>query len=439
MSTPKKKLSITEISQEILSIVQEKHPGKHKLRNKYHVMATTDCERLLLLEIDDTKTVKFVSLNALISDILFYCNEVRRGKYVLLENQAKAIAKTVLLMIEPLEKKPSIIELNEGNDLCFHRVPFHLDLTSSTPLFDEMMSRTSNSMALRCFIGSLLCPTSDRSQYLWLYGSGGNGKGCLLRLLRKIFNGALGSEHEPSKGDRFWTSGLLDKRLVVFPECDDATFPASGLFKTLTGGDPVRIEKKNQAVFTADLDCKFMFLSNERPVLNDSAADRRRAIFCEIGSPKTMVGNFEKMLWLEAPAIIGKCWFQFCEHMVAVGDHTIRVDGGSLDQVTTIIQDTMQAIFDRYFLYTMNTEIPKKGQDYVTGPEMQEALLTSRMYNNKAARNRFLGWLRDRYAIENTTFRNAKNEVIRGYLGIKIRHATPMRHEQKSSNNLFLA
>ena len=64
------------------------------------------------------------------------------------------------------------------------------------------------------------------------------------------------AESIPDKKNRFWTWGLVSKRLVVFSEGEksEASFPSSGYFKSLTGGDSVRIEEKNGGIYSMPLD-----------------------------------------------------------------------------------------------------------------------------------------------------------------------------------------
>lgn len=218
-------------------------------------------------------------------------------------------AVTYWQMKTPTMETPKLIAWKGENCLAFRKLPFELGL-GDTPIFDEMMARTSNSEALMCFIGSLFFPESDLQQYVWLQGEGGEGKGALCRFLAKALGCLYSSQTTPSSGDgsKFWTYGIRGARLVVFPDCNNSKWVTSGLFKSLTGGDPIRVEKKGGDIWTESLNTKFIFLSNNRPGVSSQKSDTRRLIYCEM---KPFSGKqdarYEARLWKEAGYFISKC------------------------------------------------------------------------------------------------------------------------------------
>jgi hypothetical protein len=433
-----KKKPLVEIAYEILTAMEN---FNGIIGNVYHVLETEDGERKLLVENQKDKTVRFVKEKKLRSQVLNYFREQPDSRN-LLDHEAKSVAETCINLLRPLPEKPPMLSLLENkHELAFHRVPFELDDTLETPLFDELMSRTSNSEALRLFIGSLFVPHSDKSQYLYLFGHGRNGKGSMTRLLERVLGSCYATESIPDKRNRFWTSGLVAKRLVVFSEgeASDADFPSSGFFKALTGGDSVRIEEKGKSVYKANLDCKFIFLNNNKPVLKNNAADIRRAIFCEMGPIKsTLMDDYEQKLWDEAPGIIGKCYMDYLKLALLDKDKIIPVDPISLDDVTQVSDDTMQAIFDRLFFYTYDVQKMDRHQDYVTGPEMQDALRNTAGLIQTTARSEFLNWLQEKYKIKSKTFRNTNNQALRGFVGIRSKSGTFARNVVKTNNNIEL-
>ena len=435
-----KRKPLADVAYEVLTVMEGKFNGA-LLKNKYHVVSVGDGERILLIERAD-KTVKVVKEKLLRSDILEYCRTIPSEGYKLLSDQARSVANTAIFQLPPLAEKPPMLGLKENSDeLCFHRVPFLLDDTMDTPLFDEMMNRTKNNLALRLFIGSLFVPGSDKSQYVWLYGAGKNGKGSLTRLLERCLGRCYATESIPDKRNRFWTHGLVEKRLVVFSEgeSNDAGFPSSGFFKSLTGGDSVRIEEKGGSVYTAPLDCKFIFLNNNLPILENSMADTRRAIFCEMGPIKdTEMPDYEKRLWNEAPGIIGKCFLEYMIHSTAEDNQYIPVDPLTLEAVTQVMDDTMQGVFDEIFVYTYDKNKADKFQHYVTGPELQTYLKKLARLTNVTDRSKFVTWIGHRYGVFNKTFRTSDDKVIRGYVGIKHINNTPTRNALLANNTLEL-
>ena len=435
-----KKKPLSDIAYEVITAMEGDFNGA-LLKNKYHIVSVGDGERILLTE-KEGRTVKVVKEKLLRSDVLNYCRGINEDGYKLLSDQARSVANTAIFQLQPLAEKPPMLGLQENADqLCFHRVPFLLDDSQDTPLFDEMMNRTKNNRALRLFIGSLFVPGSDKSQYVWLFGAGKNGKGSLTRLLERCLGRCYATESIPDKRNRFWTHGLVEKRLVVFSEGEssDAGFPSSGFFKSLTGGDSVRIEEKGGAVYTAPLDCKFIFLNNNMPILENNMADTRRAIFCEMGPIKdTEMHDYEVKLWAEAPGIIGKCFMEYMAHSVGADNPYIPIDPNTLTAVTQITDDTMQGIFDELFLLTYDDSKQDRNQDYVTGPEMQNLLKRVGKLGKVTDRSKFVTWLKDNHCIINKPFRDADQNLLRGFVGIKAYGNTFARNTKKSNGPIGL-
>lgn len=211
-------------------------------------------------------------------------------------------------------KFPMVVWLSDPRP-AHHRLPFDPlpveSLKDACPLFDELMARTSNANGLMAFIGSLLDDRSQRQQYVWMYGEGGNGKGALMRALTDVLGRITASEQVPRPDDRFWTSGLLGKRLVYFPDCNNASFVTSGLFKSLSGEDQVRVEIKRGAILSVAMPVKFIFVSNKRPNLSSQKSDMRRVIYCHVGAVGEHVDGYEERLRAEVPALLSACWWLY--------------------------------------------------------------------------------------------------------------------------------
>ncbi len=227
---------------------------------------------------------------------------------------------------------------------AFHRVPF-TPKAGPTPLWDELMSRMSNAEAFQLWFGSLFDQLADRQKYVWLYGGGGDGKGAVLRVLARIFGTAYRAEEVPGAKDKFWSYWLQGKRVVAFGDTNDAGFAATGFFKSLTGGDNVRMEVKGGASFCADLSCMFIFASNERPNLSSERADLRRIILCDFapitGEPDE---SYEARLWSEIPAVVERCMRAYGLH----GNRPIASDTESIEQWIGTLEDPYEALIEQY-------------------------------------------------------------------------------------------
>jgi hypothetical protein len=255
-------------------------------------------------------------------------------------------------MTTPIEE-PAIIRMYDDPGLCFNRVPFKT-YPGQTPLFEEFLSRASNSASIEAFIGSIFVPKSDNHQYLWLYGDGLNGKSALIRFLCEVLGSAAICTEPPasnkSNPDRFWNfQTLLGRRLVIFPDCNDAKFPSTQKFKMISGGDKVTMEPKREFAFSAKINCKFMFASNEEPEIGSSMADRRRIIYSKLEViPNAMPDpQYQQKLWMEAPCIIHRCIEKY--HGLCPSKGVIPTQK---EQISEVIEDNelwLKAVLEQHF------------------------------------------------------------------------------------------
>ena len=123
---------------------------------------------------------------------------------------------------------------------------------------------------------------SDLQQFLFLSGTGGNGKGAFLNLLEML----IGTENVHSTTlptlceNRFETENLRGMRLVIF--ADEAPYPGNlGVFLKLTGQDGVRSEAKGKKAGKFKYTGMVAMAAN-RPVFMGNggyAVDRRKIDF----------------------------------------------------------------------------------------------------------------------------------------------------------------
>jgi hypothetical protein len=168
---------------------------------------------------------------------------------------------------------------------CFRRLDFDPEPTPElvAPAWDKFREACSakDFDAVAQWIALLFNPEADRTRYLWLYGSGKNGKSTLANALEMFFSGAFLTASCPSLDDKFWSANLEGKRLVYLSETY-RKFPTSNLFKNWTGEPRVHIEKKYQAPYTIRNDAMFLFSSNDLPDIRKNVADMRRVILVKL-------------------------------------------------------------------------------------------------------------------------------------------------------------
>ncbi len=97
------------------------------------------------------------------------------------------------------------------------------------------------------FCNAVLTGRSELQKFLYLFGSGANGKGAFMSLLSML----VGKENTHSttiadlNENRFEAANLRNKRLVVMTD-EDKRVGGLSVFKSAIGGDPIRYERKGK-------------------------------------------------------------------------------------------------------------------------------------------------------------------------------------------------
>lgn len=375
---------------------------------KYYTHEISPGIRLYLRETDQADEVEYVHELTLVNEILTWIRDTRLYDFTFDTKKATEAARVWRATSKPVSKILNVCwQYDKG--LTFRRLPW-IPSYDPAPVFNEMFSRISNGRALKAFIGSLLCEKADMQQYVWLYGQGQNGKGSLSRFLYRILGNSYSSQMPPANHDRFWTYGILGKRLIVFPDCNNQSFVTSGLFKSLTGGDPVRVEQKNQPAATAVMNAKYLFLSNERPALSSEKADQRRIIYCEmqpvIGDPDP---SYDAKLWAEGPTFLRQCidiYNHDCEHH---GPIPVKNEEALHDWVSTV-EEEFETVFERNF------GLDSSG--YIL-PSAFQSRLQQLWPRNKKSQFEFINWLERTHGIRKKSMRDDIG-VIKVYPGLSL-------------------
>ena len=384
---------------------------------KFHIIADSMGVRVPVQE-DHEQVLHYVKEDMIISKIMTYCHITNnaRGLHSIDQEDATKIMKFWKAYTTPIDATfvKSVANKSEKT-LCWHRLPWDINGSNApTPLFDELISRiATNQPQLLAWIGSLLVEDADRQTYVWLHGEGRNGKGRLIYLLEQVFGPSYSSQTAPERGEqRFFNAGLLGKRLVVFPDCNNYTFPTSGLFKSLTGGDAQRIERKGRDVFTAHIQARYLFSSNTAPHISGSTADTRRAIYAEIegigrGTKIIPTGRYNQLLWAEGPAILSKCLAKYKE--LCPNHEPIEPDReGTLG----LVEDNEQ----EYTVFCKKNFI-FSGEATISAPEIQDAM-ARHGWKNAHAQRPLLAYLMRRGV---TKVMSREGEIrTRSYKGVRL-------------------
>lgn len=128
--------------------------------------------------------------------------------------------------------------------------------------------------------------TVDNSQHkmLALLGVPRGGKSTALGILNEL----VGIQHIAARtfsdlGGEFGLEGTLDKKVIVIGDATDAHASRRGVvidrIKSITGNDPVSINRKNLQIVSARLPCRIVLVANRHPkLLDDSGALAAREI-----------------------------------------------------------------------------------------------------------------------------------------------------------------
>lgn len=376
----------------------------------------------MLKQIDSGGVVTIVPRGDLASAVAKYCKSAlaKSDQFQLTARECEAAVDYWCYSTEPAQT-PRVFSWPDEEGLTFTRLPWRAE-PGPTPTWDRLLKRMSNTAAFCAWLGSIFDRESANQQYVWIMGEGNDGKGALNRFLRRVFGPGYQSKQPPGRhGDKFWTHGLLGKRLVVFPDCNDTEFVTSGLFKSLTGGDPVSVEVKGAMAYTAKLDAKYLIVSNERPDLSSSRADLRRVIYCEMeerskGSADDL--DFEEKLWREGGAFLSRCITEYEPYIRLV---SIPTEVEKIEDWVDGHEDSYLEVFEFYF------ELDEKeaAKDlWLPGEQVQRTL--KRAFKSPESRRDFLRWMERKYKVRRMTVELGSGEgrsTPKRYRYLKLKNA----------------
>lgn len=159
-------------------------------------------------------------------------------------------------------------------------------------LDDVFKSDEESKMLLKWWFGYCLTQDTRHQKMLMLVGESRSGKGVITRLLKELVGQrAYGSMKFHRMASNFALSSALDKTVLVFPDArigsklDQSAVVADLL--SITGEDPMMVDRKNLDPITISLKCRIMIVSNEPLRLHDtSGALRNRVLLINFSEQK---------------------------------------------------------------------------------------------------------------------------------------------------------
>lgn len=270
----------------------------------------------LFAEIKPDKVIQYISADKIKRRIIDYiCSEkLREESQVKIDaDHAKTIFNEWHGSTLPLEDTIYPVAFKSDDVYCWVKIPWDMEegYDGKTPYFDSLFSRISNAQALKLWIGSLIIPQSDRQQYVWMYGEGGEGKSALTCFLTRLFGPTVGYLEPMEEKSQFFTSQIVGKRLAVVNECESVKFVTSGKIKSMVCGDKMKCEYKGENSFDFEPMIKLLISSNHKPAISGKTSDLRRLIYCqfepvpeELKIPRKIL---DEKLWEEGKWFISQC------------------------------------------------------------------------------------------------------------------------------------
>jgi len=201
---------------------------------------------------------------------------------------------------QPEEPPANLINLKNGiydletdtlkshspNLYFFNQIPVEYNPDADCPkikkFLDEVTGSEEDKQVLIEMAGFCLYRRYIFHKAVMLLGEGSNGKSTFLNLLKEF----LGKSNVSSRSlfdlvsNRFAKADLYGKLANIYPDLTDKALVQTGIFKMLTGGDPIEAEKKYRDPFIFVNYAKLLFSANKLPQVpkDDTYAFFRRWI-----------------------------------------------------------------------------------------------------------------------------------------------------------------
>lgn len=186
------------------------------------------------------------------------------------EDPNRLVLKNGILNLETLSLEPF-------TPTQFHliHVPVTYDTKAECPttiqFFNDVVGKKQVDLVQE-FIGYCLYQAYEYHVALMPVGTGKNGKSTLLTLITKFLGGSRNVSHETLQSlcyNRFAAAELYGKLANTCADIPSTALAQTGMFKMLTGNDPLTAERKYGQPFTFTNIAKLLFSCNKVPETKD--------------------------------------------------------------------------------------------------------------------------------------------------------------------------
>ena len=155
-------------------------------------------------------------------------------------------------------------------------LPIEYDKDAACPAIERFCAQVFPADAIAAgvpaqIIAMCACPVKGIEKSLLLLGEGANGKGIMLRLVRRFVGDAntCTLSLQDIGDDRFGTADLRGSILNLCYDLPSRRLEDSGDFKAIVSGEPVRAQRKNKPAFVFEPYCRLLFSANNLPESTD--------------------------------------------------------------------------------------------------------------------------------------------------------------------------
>ncbi len=159
--------------------------------------------------------------------------------------------------------------------------------------------------------GVAIYPGMGFHKAVFLFGTGRNGKGTLLRLIEKLVPPVARTNVEPHRlaADRFATAQLFGKILNICGDISSEALKDTSRFKMVTGEDEIPAEFKHKDAFSFTSTATQIFAANKMPIAYDRSPGFMSRIlivpFDQIQLDENEVDKtLEPRMWLELEGVL---------------------------------------------------------------------------------------------------------------------------------------
>lgn len=159
--------------------------------------------------------------------------------------------------------------------IFFNKMPVNFDLSYLCPKIDEFLSQILSTPQDRLIfyeiLGFALMDEYKLEKAFMFHGSGRNGKGKAIELMKKLFGpeNCAAVQLSSLTPESFSVSELFGKRMNLAGDIGSQDLKETNMFKSLTGRDLVSAKRKFLRNLNFQNNSKFVFACNELPMVFD--------------------------------------------------------------------------------------------------------------------------------------------------------------------------